>query len=236
MPYKHIAAHLNKTELACRLHYHQMSYGSNRRKRTGSVSSTCSSSSFGSSFNPMSTLRESTPERSPYHTLSPVASPPSSPEAMPTGLAPLNAASPGMPQRPILPKPIMTSARPTLPSSAELSKALHLDTSFLQRRPSSIDIGRLRAVYAAHRDTFWNQIASQYSLTEKVSPAELEDAFMMAQSGITRHASSPPTPEPSPQTGLPSFRGFSAINLAHKNEHVHAQSPTERCAVSGLLN
>ena len=32
MPYKHIAAHLKKTELACRLHYHQLSHGSHRRK------------------------------------------------------------------------------------------------------------------------------------------------------------------------------------------------------------
>ncbi|KHO01225.1 uncharacterized protein MAM_00226 [Metarhizium album ARSEF 1941] len=39
MPYKHIAAHLNKTELACRLHYHQLSHGSTRRKRTASCSS-----------------------------------------------------------------------------------------------------------------------------------------------------------------------------------------------------
>ncbi|KAL1867817.1 hypothetical protein VTK73DRAFT_3991 [Phialemonium thermophilum] len=39
MPYKHIAAHLKKTELACRLHYHQLSHGSNRRKRTTSMSS-----------------------------------------------------------------------------------------------------------------------------------------------------------------------------------------------------
>jgi len=39
MPYKHIAAHLKKTELACRLHYHQLSHGSNRRKRTTSISS-----------------------------------------------------------------------------------------------------------------------------------------------------------------------------------------------------
>ncbi|KAM4062660.1 hypothetical protein HRG_007488 [Hirsutella rhossiliensis] len=39
MPYKHIAAHLNKTELACRLHYHQLSHGSTRRKRATSCSS-----------------------------------------------------------------------------------------------------------------------------------------------------------------------------------------------------
>ncbi|CAK7266456.1 hypothetical protein SEPCBS57363_002097 [Sporothrix epigloea] len=38
MPYKHIAARLRKTELACRLHYHQLSNASNRRKRTTSMS------------------------------------------------------------------------------------------------------------------------------------------------------------------------------------------------------
>lgn len=42
MPYKHIAAHLKKTELACRLHYHQMLSGGGRRRRTESVSSTSS--------------------------------------------------------------------------------------------------------------------------------------------------------------------------------------------------
>ncbi|KAF2278940.1 uncharacterized protein EI97DRAFT_223751 [Westerdykella ornata] len=33
MPYKHIAAHLKKTELACRLHFHQLSHGSHRLDR-----------------------------------------------------------------------------------------------------------------------------------------------------------------------------------------------------------
>src|SRR4051794_15949777 len=47
MPYKHIAAHLKKTELACRLHYHQLSHGSHRRKRTSSVCSNASTSSNG---------------------------------------------------------------------------------------------------------------------------------------------------------------------------------------------
>ena len=44
MPYKHIAAYLKKTELACRLHYHQLSHGSSRRKRTTSMSSGSSNS------------------------------------------------------------------------------------------------------------------------------------------------------------------------------------------------
>ncbi|KAG5980766.1 hypothetical protein E4U55_003691 [Claviceps digitariae] len=42
MPYKHIATQLNKTELACRLHYHQLQRGSTRRRRDGSPSSTTS--------------------------------------------------------------------------------------------------------------------------------------------------------------------------------------------------
>lgn len=45
MPYKHIAAYLKKTELACRLHYHQLSHGSNRRKRNSPDASSTGSQS-----------------------------------------------------------------------------------------------------------------------------------------------------------------------------------------------
>ncbi|KAI0392599.1 hypothetical protein F5Y17DRAFT_459733 [Xylariaceae sp. FL0594] len=41
--YKYIAEHLNKTALACRLHYYQLRHGTNRRKRATSVSSGSSS-------------------------------------------------------------------------------------------------------------------------------------------------------------------------------------------------
>ena len=50
MPYKHIAAHLKKTELACRLHYHQLSRGSHRRRRRASTSTTSSTSSTSSKY------------------------------------------------------------------------------------------------------------------------------------------------------------------------------------------
>jgi hypothetical protein len=56
MPYKHIAAHLKKTELACRLHYHQLSHGSNRRKRTASCSS-------GSDMSPVMPVSAPSPDR-----------------------------------------------------------------------------------------------------------------------------------------------------------------------------
>lgn len=71
MPYKHIAAHLKKTELACRLHYHQLSHGSNRRKRTTSMSS--SSSSTGHSPIMLATIPSPIHE-SPSRSVSPSGS------------------------------------------------------------------------------------------------------------------------------------------------------------------
>ncbi|KUI61977.1 hypothetical protein VP1G_09125 [Cytospora mali] len=74
MPYKHIAAHLKKTELACRLHYHQLSQGSNRRRRTTSISSSSSFSSNGHS--PIMSARIPSPvhEHSSGRSLSPPGS------------------------------------------------------------------------------------------------------------------------------------------------------------------
>lgn len=71
MPYKHIAAHLKKTELACRLHYHQLSQGSNRRRRTTSISSVSSFSSTGHS--PIMPAKVPSPvyEHTPSRSLSP---------------------------------------------------------------------------------------------------------------------------------------------------------------------
>lgn len=73
MPYKHIAAHLKKTELACRLHYHQLSHGSNRRKRTTS----CSSGSSTGGHSPImlasipSPIREHDDDSTPSRSASP---------------------------------------------------------------------------------------------------------------------------------------------------------------------
>ncbi|KAK7423599.1 hypothetical protein QQX98_001057 [Neonectria punicea] len=59
MPYKYIAAHLKKTELACRLHYHQLSHGSNRRKRAAS----CSSVGTSNDISPAMAARAPSPAR-----------------------------------------------------------------------------------------------------------------------------------------------------------------------------
>ncbi|KAL9115688.1 MAG: hypothetical protein Q9227_000056 [Pyrenula ochraceoflavens] len=251
MPYKHIAAHLHKTELACRLHYHQMSYGSNRRKRTGSMSSTCSAPSY----TPIPDMREASPDHHPY-VLSPVASPPSSPDSS-YKLAPF-AASPPLQQKahvPILPKPVTSESRQLLPSVA-LNKGLRLDTSFATPADSpayklkQIDGSRLRTLYSAHRNSFWNTIAAQYSAESPFTASELEDAFFATfKANPIVRGSSPPTPGASPQAlHHPAFsapaltavepRGFHELNnTTPAVTAVSAPSPQSgRCAVSALLN
>ncbi|KAJ9150642.1 hypothetical protein NKR23_g3524 [Pleurostoma richardsiae] len=103
MPYKHIAAHLKKTELACRLHYHQLSHGSNRRKRTTSMSS--GSSSGGHS--PILPAVPSPIHESSSRSVSPPGSAgsygPPSPVQLPSIIAASSGASPRLPA--ILPKP-----------------------------------------------------------------------------------------------------------------------------------
>ena len=107
MPYKHIAARLRKTELACRLHYHQLSHGSNRRRRTTSVSS---ASSFGRS--PVVPASIPSPvHESQYRSNSPPGSSGSHRTASPAGiqLPPVSTGghSPRLPT--ILPKPASMS-------------------------------------------------------------------------------------------------------------------------------
>ncbi len=134
MPYKHIAAHLKKTELACRLHYHQLSHGSNRRKRTTSVSS--GSSTAGHS--PI--LPASVP--SPIHEDSRSPSPPGSAGSYGPGsavvqlpsiltgaaMSGVTTASPRLPT--ILPKPVsmtlaLVAASPSIAAARGYPTPLH---------------------------------------------------------------------------------------------------------------
>ncbi|KAK2757057.1 hypothetical protein FQN54_005026 [Arachnomyces sp. PD_36] len=258
MPYKHIAAHLNKTELACRLHYHQMSYGTNRRKRTGSVSSTASSS-----YKPVLGSGEGSREQTPYTYLSPVVSPASSPEPM--AAKPTAGFSDPSQQRahvPILPKPNMSPLQSLRSTPPDLNKSLRLDTSFADSRKyyhypqyqDQIDPARLRALYESHSASFWSLIASEYSQNSPFSGGQLEEAFFRtALPSTSARPPSPPTPGASPQDtscaasfsapaqSAPQRRGFQAINepsatpTANLNTAVSAPTPTQRCSVSALL-
>lgn len=121
MPYKYIAAHLKKTELACRLHYHQLSHGSNRRKRAAS----CSSAGTNDYSPAVAAARAPSPSR---ESVSRSASPPgSSVSYSPPPSAAVAASQPGCIQLPsivtseevprlpaILPKPSMGLPPPSV--------------------------------------------------------------------------------------------------------------------------
>lgn len=226
MPYKHIAAHLKKTELACRLHYHQLSHGTNRRKRAASISSCSSGRSPLTPDQRMSPDVEvaaslATPELSPVE-------PQSSQlwnirEDCPKFSNPFGSNSPPMSQKPLLPKPVST-----MPHHARaINKSLRLDcrTNIGQSRPI-INKQRLREVYDAHRSSFWKMIAADYG--EDIHPAVLEEAWREGASESQQHREEHfqqrrHSVEPTRRlchSALPSLvhesreRGFSPINRA----------------------
>jgi hypothetical protein len=192
MPYKHIAAHLKKTELACRLHFHQLSHGSHRRKRNSSVSSSASCSSTGTS--PAYAMMG---DHESYSQSSRQTSPMSY-----TGSPHLRSASistsPGRVQHKILlPKPRTLTPR----TSPEPFNGLRINTE-VAYQPKVVDTDRLRSIYEARRQQFWSTIAADYGAD--VSPAQLEDIWRHGSRGVR-----PPTPDASPDGSImynPAFK------------------------------
>lgn len=185
MPYKHIAAHLKKTELACRLHFHQLSHGSHRRKRTSSMSSTASSNSAGAS--PAYSM---VADRDDYSQSSRHGSPMSY-TGSPNVRAASIGASPGRNQHKILlPKPRTLTPR----ESPEPYNALRINTE-VAHQPKVVDTDRLRAIYEARRQQFWATIAADYGAD--VSPAQLEEIWRTGSRAVR-----PPTPDASPDGSM----------------------------------
>jgi hypothetical protein len=193
MPYKHIAAHLKKTELACRLHYHQLSHGSHRRKRTASLSSASSGSS----------IRHSPPQYhlngDPHmdygaHAGSIHSSPNHYGSMNPVMPYPGNNNSPGRTHHKVLlPKP-----RPITPDDSPTRlHGLRINTG-TNSHQSSVDTDRLRAIYDSHRNSFWGAIASEYG--SDVSPNQLEEIWRQNNGSLQ-----PPTPEDSPNSRAASY-------------------------------
>ena len=234
MPYKHIAAQLKKTELACRLHYHQLSFG-NKSRRTMPAASLHSFDR--SSMTPPSSLRQSTPQR-PL----PSFSPPASPENH--GHSPLSALESPNIHKPILPKPMISPRRPVRETTA-----LRLVTDDMKDR-QYVDIARLNRIYEAHRLHFWSTIARHYG--GNLSPTTLEEAWQRAH-GMSG-SNFPPTPRGSPQSSQaqPSIlttpysaitdpgKGIAAVNMksepsAIKSTYPSTSSRASSFAISSLL-
>lgn len=186
MPYKHIAAHLKKTELACRLHYHQLSHGSHRRKRTGSTSTASSTSSSSSKYSP---TQFPLPGHDDLGT--PLGSSPNGYGSVSPSRYGMNA-SPGRPQHKVLlPKPRMTPD-----DSPNRIHGLRINTAASMMHAVPVDTDRLQAIYNSHRSSFWESIAAEYG--SDVSPAQLEDIWRQGLNMARR----PPTPEESPNSRL----------------------------------
>jgi len=252
MPYKHIAAHLQKTELACRLHYHQMTFGNNRRRRANSASCVRNSASLIPDSDPCNT------HGGRAFRMLPGSSPPSTPKMAQTSpLAKRTDAHPFRNDDCGDSDSIHSSENvPTglLPPATDIGKTLRLDTAFAMpsdvrhRKMHNIDFGRLQSIYAANRQAFWSSIASQYSPDQSISPSQLEQAFFAEHKInpglgpsllLTPNATPKVSPDPSysaPILTTVEEYGFSAINRTPVvHTAISAPSPG-RCAVSALLN
>ncbi|QYT03228.1 hypothetical protein H0G86_010198 [Trichoderma simmonsii] len=213
VPYKQIAVHLNKTELACRLHYHQITTG--RRKES---------------------ISESSPEMAVQGSL--LAAPPVLPPAsqLPTEHVSMHrrnesysSTSSGgsvqlpsivdnwaFPQLPIiLPKPaampdpnsqsvpryredlVYMEPHPHATQHHEMHGGFSLPSTATQP-PARVDVSRLHAIYNTHRATFWDAVARDYGLN--ASPDMLETAWKLNQR--VAQPAMPPTPATSPKVEL----------------------------------
>ncbi|WEW58905.1 hypothetical protein PRK78_004373 [Emydomyces testavorans] len=249
MPYKHIALHLRKTELACRLHYHQMLYGSNRRRRSESISSIVSSCTTGYGA-------EERPQDKEPLVPSPPRTPPSEACSLPSSAA--NSPQCSRLHVPILPKPV-SQLHSAHSATYGYDKPLRLDTSFMDKdnhyNQLQIDTVRLRGLYDTYRHSFWSHIASEYSKDPELSGPKLEDAFFHSAFASYHGADRVlpmPTPRCSPKGLTPTIHeelpetqqlpatGFRAINEHEQSRRDFNPSPNasqriEKCAVSSLL-
>ncbi|KAI4287745.1 MAG: hypothetical protein L6R35_002994 [Caloplaca aegaea] len=239
MPYKHIAATLKKTELACRLHYHQLSFGNKRRRRNSSVASL-------DSYAPSPVTPCEGPKRDfsiqqqqqPLPSVPPFSSPDRNTHQDLTNRYPQTPI-------PILPKPIVSR------SDAAPRRGLRLITEdidrYQQKMRPPVDIARLDKIYDSHRLHFWSTIARAYGCN--LSPAALEQAWCKAHR--VEASDFPPTPTASPDgtssrpptLGAPFSAvaeyssGFTAVNSAVPRSAVVAPTAATKgsFAIASLL-
>ncbi|KAI9734434.1 MAG: hypothetical protein M1818_006822 [Claussenomyces sp. TS43310] len=222
MPYKYIAAHLRKTELACRLHYHQISRGSHRRKRSTSTSSlgfevNRSAMDKASASNMPSTVQE-------YSNLTPPSSCTISPVTSYTALSAASSLLPHTDSRaptlnPTTSQPMAPVPKPVHPFCTFSDPSLKLECAVPPATPqidNDIDIERLSRIYGMHRVAFWAFLATEYG--GGVSAIVLEQAFKNS------FVLTPPTPCASPDLGC------------HSSAHIlSGVKETRTISISALL-
>lgn len=174
VPYKQIGAKLGKTDLACRLHFHQMVMA----KRTPQTQPG-RSIVFLSSEHP--------PE---VHHLAPTSTSlkcASSTPGFATSRDPTttNDGCATMRQLHDLPHHRRSASFPYAdPSHYSAWQPAASPYSSTQHRspPGPVDLGRLGNIYREHAGDFWSTIAAKYSGGANLTPSELETAFLNARS------------------------------------------------------
>ena len=195
MPYKYIAAHLKKTELACRLHYHQLSHGSRRRRRATSFSSSPSDRSPPLMSAVVSVVDDGRKSRSPplpcissdydlvsggaavearrilhdgesWNRFPPILARPRS-DCLSHHIGGSNYSLPGIESRRALPLAPFSQGR------HDADQPFRFGAASTGQRP--VDLERLDSIYSAHRQHFWTAVAHEYG--PDVSPYALEEAF-----------------------------------------------------------
>ncbi|OWP02058.1 hypothetical protein B2J93_1530 [Marssonina coronariae] len=235
MPYKHIAAHLKKTELACRLHHHQLSHGSNRRTRTSSVTSSNAGSNAGSnassiagsdagSLTPSPIMSHSIP--SPISENTRAATPPTYNYSrqppfhfqLPSAAMLIQRADSSSPPPQRVSHPVAILPKPSSPhralSDSAANRALRLDCGLASGPVNipAVDQERLRQIYDAHRASFWGLVACEYGAG--ASPLLLEETWKRGI--LTTNAL--PTPCVSP---APDAQPFHDIHLGYNTKPLH---------------
>ncbi|KAL6714134.1 hypothetical protein ACLMJK_008628 [Lecanora helva] len=213
MPYKHIASQLKKTELACRLHYHQLSFGSKSRRQPSM------SPYERQSIPPEEERVEALAPQKHLPSFSPPSSPPDTMEyySMDPSKAPQS-------HKPILPKPVPSNHR-----RGQGTKPLRLvteDVDHYQEKAQYVDIARLDRIYDEHRLHFWSTIARSYGCN--LSPAALEEAWYRAH-GMSG-SRFPPTPRGSPSaasTAVSSATPYSAMSAIDTSKGFTPVNPTD---------
>ncbi|KAI5813681.1 hypothetical protein BZA77DRAFT_115738 [Pyronema omphalodes] len=208
--YKKIASKLDKTELACRLHYHQLSHGGNRRKRSTS-----------------STAPTTPPSSSSGSVDSPVVS-----GILAPGFSPVNATSLAKTKgKPLLPKPAnngspnsspINESALTTPKRAKVSK-LRVDCN------TAINREKLRRLVKSHEQKFWESIAEQYG---DIEPEVLRTYWTKGQGTET-----PPTPAISPSSQemrTPASEVASPVMMVESPAQTPAASPVNSPMVTAM--
>ncbi|KAM5447125.1 hypothetical protein McanMca71_003780 [Microsporum canis] len=200
-PYKRIAAHLCKTELACRLHYHQMSSGNLRRR---SAKSRSSSLSLDSTHYPIEDSRRE------YSTPSHIRTPSPRYEPVPSYFPPY---SPAFPQSSHKRLPSLSYPMELSPTGPDPNKPSMVHTSTAHdRNPSppnhryhvNIDTPRLSNIPYIHQHSFppfsTTNTAAKHPFQTAVLPPNISDPSHDITLPPIRSIPLP-TPSPSPGPG-----------------------------------